>query len=604
MEITVTLLGSLNEAIGPNKSLRHKYVAKVTAGKLAQYLQYDKKGKKHPFKIKLQSIIRIDSEVQRGFDEETGCVFQEAEKANEIADILLGKNEQYDHAFLGTLVWNVRSTANGFSVFKREPLTPGSIPSYELSFECDAIYLTDSAHRHFGIVEAFTRYNASPGNYPRFDPRFEFPVEIYNVDKHGEKELFFELNSKQKRITAAKQKQMDVTSPIGILRDAIQRVDENDGKLFLHNIEVASNKNDNHTLMTMSVFVSSIGEMFPAEEIRAAKEDDELQSEMVDYYCKFFYALRDNLRIKCDIPFPPAPAGQGKTLELSPFYNLYTQFIEPVLDAVPEDPESPAVESLLEGARERARSLNQMVREQDIANSNAVTKALCRVGRTIRRMPRWQAVIERLQSDLVAGCDGRFFQKANPELLVAPENDVAVATLNEDGITLNVQVQTKTIKRIATYLLEKLGLIRKATLAFVSSPTVSINLAEDEVKHTVSVSKTTGAEFVVELPFEVAAGVQPARDDLRLSLKPLAPWKGGTFSGSKRLTAFELVRDESFDDPHYGSDVHRYVAKYVARLPAYESGDEGFRFELTATHPGFNGDNTQTEALLGAQVAP
>jgi hypothetical protein len=259
MRIEADLLGRINESISANAPLQTKYIVRVTIEQLALWLQYERKGngRNSPFRISDHSTIRIDPEIQRGRDSQ-GFLLQNSRKIMEIANTLLApNNEMVPRLYLGCLTWNVRPQVKKikdlFEIEKTE--IEGKQPKWRLAFDTDAIYLTDSAHRHLGIVESYRQYQLNQGKYPTYSPKYEFLVEIYTLDKQREKELFSELNSKQKKISAAKQKEMDVSSPIGALKDAIQDYDRINRNFFADNIEVSSNQNDKHTLLTMSVFV-------------------------------------------------------------------------------------------------------------------------------------------------------------------------------------------------------------------------------------------------------------------------------------------------------------------------------------------------------------
>ena len=73
---------------------------------------------------------------------------------NDIKDTLLGLNAG-QKVYLGSLVWNIRkkdiNRITKIKVSENDNLPP----EYELKIEVDNIYLTDSAHRHFGIIEAY-----------------------------------------------------------------------------------------------------------------------------------------------------------------------------------------------------------------------------------------------------------------------------------------------------------------------------------------------------------------------------------------------------------------------------------------------------------------
>ncbi len=331
MKIEVELLGVVNDAPKSDNpsALQRKYIVKVTAEQLYLWLQYERKtkGSNSAFKISEHSTITIDEQIQRGRDAQ-GYLLQNPKKIMEIANTLLTpRKETVPRLYLGSLTWNVRPKSKKgasveFDVTKIEQA--GKPPTWRLAFDTDNIFLTDSAHRHLAIVEAYKQYAKDPDKYPSFSPKLEFSVEIYTLDKQREKELFSELNSKQKKISAAKQKEMDVSSPIGALKDAIQDFDRQNLRFFDKNIEVSSNQNDKHTLVTMSVFVASIGEMFTSQQIKDSREDTDLQVGLSEYYCEFFYELSRTLVVKADI-------GEGLK-DYHPYRNLYTEFISAAED--------------------------------------------------------------------------------------------------------------------------------------------------------------------------------------------------------------------------------------------------------------------------------
>jgi hypothetical protein len=463
MEIEVELLGMVNdfEKTNPPLALQRKYILKVTAEQLSQLLRYTRKSKSGSaaFKIEATSVIQVDKKIQRGLDAE-GYLLQNPKKIMEITNTLLDpRKETIPRLYLSSLTWNVRpkfkkDRNEDFRISKIEK--EGKPPQYRLNFETESIYLTDSAHRHLGIVEAYLQYRLNPDKYPSFSPKMEFSVELYTLPEQQERELFAELNSKQKKISAAKQKEMDVSSPIGALKDAIQDYDRQNRKLFDKNIEVTSNQNDKHTLLTMSVFHNSIGEMFSNQQIKDSRDDSDLQQMLSEYYCEFFYELSNTLVVQIE-------SQDGSTDQYHPYRNLYIEYIKPVEDNY--DPHAPASsEEKLQTAREKATSDNQSLRKIDAANHNSFVKAFARLGGKIRLMDNWRDVIVKLQTQLNFRKDLAMFQKSNKDLFeTQPKYGIPIASLNEDG-TINIQVQSKTINAIYDYLIEQLDLQRNPEL--------------------------------------------------------------------------------------------------------------------------------------------
>lgn len=585
MKIVLPLLGIINDNINKTSPLRAKHVVKITAETLAQYLQYERRGKRKgdPFKISPASTIRIDRDIQRGVDSQ-GFHLQQPKKIYDIAYCLLGDPQaSTPRAYLSTLIWNVRS---GNSLTRRRVEVQGMPPEWELQIDAEEIYLTDSAHRHFGIVEAYRMYRELPAKYPRFKPSLEFLVEIYNLDRTGEKELFTELNSLQKRISAAKKRELDVGSPIGALKDAILDYDREHENLFDNNIEVASNQNDKHTLMTMSVFVGAIGEMFSTKEIREAREDDEVKEELAAFYCDFSYELAQTLIVRCDLD------GAGD-VDVHPFSNLYRSHIKSVEDAY-DDPDSQAYEIKLEAARKIATGLNRALRKKDITNNNATIKALYRVGGLIRHMSNWSSVIRKLQTDLVVGMDGKFFQKENRDWFAkASESDIPIASLNEDG-TINLQVQTKNINKLYNYLIAKLELDFPPDVLVRYGENVKSLKTDNLSMDRWEVGRHTETFRTLEFRFSGVRGAMVDATDISLSVVPSADWKEGTRKGNKSMSPLRLYQDASYKDPYY-DDITRWVAYFELRLPAAAKLKEATTFDVALEFgfPGLDGQTTK-----------
>lgn len=564
MELILPLLGQINANLPPTSPLRRKYVVKVTAERISNLLQYERAGRDIGalFKISPTSIIKIDKEIQRGTSEQ-GFVSQQPVKVREIAQTLLGNTSvAVPRLYLGALVWNVRPPARLEIMTLRGSDTP---PEYRLQIDTSDIFLTDSAHRHLGIAEAYRAYQQNPSNYPEFHPGFEFLVEIYHLTRVEEKELFNELNSKQKKISAAKRKELDVSSPIGSLKDAILEYDLSFGKrLFENNIEVSSNQNDRHTLMTMSVFVASIGEMFEASEIKAARQNSDLRAELAQYYCDFSYALSETLVVRCSL------GETGHDEEIRPFSNLWLEYIKPVENE--DDVEQERLEKNLERARDIAIKKNKSFRKEDISNHNAVVKSLYRIGGLIRHMPNWLSVIGRLQNDLIASSNGKFFQKDNPDWFAKEsESDIPIASLNQDE-SMNVQVQSKNIEKIIAYLRKKLDLVHSPSL-----------LCRDELewRKLTSLRASRSQETQMRVRVQLISPAEPSDERTLLSLKPSVQWKDGTFTGKAKLRAMKLTRDASYVDPAY-ADLQQWFVDFDVRLPALPSSVRD-QFLLTFT---------------------
>jgi hypothetical protein len=591
MRIEAELLGCINESLPTTAPLQTKYVLRVTIEQLALWLQYERKGsgKNSPFRISEHSTIRIDPEIQRGKDSQ-GFLLQNSRKIMEIANTLLSpNNEMVPRLYLGCLTWNVRpqgkKTKDFFEIQKIE--IDGKQPRWRLCFDTDAIYLTDSAHRHLGIVESFRQYQLNREKYPTYSPKYEFSVELYTLDKQKEKELFSELNSKQKKISAAKQKEMDVSSPIGALKDAIQDYDRTSRQFFADNIEVSSNQNDKHTLLTMSVFVSSIGEMFSSKEIKQARDDEELRAELSEYYCEFFYQLADSIIVRANL-------GDGEK-EYHPFRNLYNEYIKKAVDNYNTD--SPSIsEDLLQEARDQATKQNNLLRKIDVANHNSFIKAFSRLGGYIRRMDNWQDVITRLQTRHNISADGKFFQKANLDLFKVMDYGVSIATLNEDD-TINIQVQTKTINTIYDYLLDVLQLKRDTVMHMLSDDlgdVVPLNGESEPIKYT----QEEESYCVVYGYFFLPSTMNDVNEhSVRLDIDAGEELKSLTKKGkSGGYYATKVEVDRSYIDPEY-QDILRWRAVFEIKLPAAKVLKKtASEIEVTLVHPSFENQEKQDKA--------
>ena len=592
MDVSLRLLGKVNDSASPTSTVRERYIAAVTAEALSSLMAFERAGvrKSDRFRIRKDSFIQVDEDIQRGKDVQ-GNLLQIPAKVTDIATTLLGESKNTPPtAFLGTLIWNVRPEAgNTLQIVKEEVVGNVGPPSYLLRVRADHVWLTDSVHRHLGIVQAYRWYQLKPDAYPRFRPNYEFVVEIYNLDKAAEKALFFELNALQKRITAAKRKEMDAFSSAGFVKDAIREYDESANRLFIDNIEVTAVQNINHTLMTMSLFVSSIHEMFPKAELDEGKLSAQKRGELAEYYCNFFYQLRDTIAIEIDDP----QSGAG-TRTIKPFYNLYAELIQPIDDEaetadLPEG-NAAAFEARLEAARSKAKALNALVRSQDIANSNTSIKALCRIARIIRPMSKWQSVIDYLQTGLNLPAGNRFFQASNPDLMAPPASptDVQIIKRNDDG-TINIQVQSQTIGTLYRYLRRKLQLDLPNSLRLVpddpASSAVELPAGGAGGSPSRVLSRSAGGTTNIEAIFFLAGRDGPEEGTVRLGIKPADPkidWDDLVMTGTHRLQPTSITRDEGYEHPLYGKDISRYVATFefeVGKAPAKTASD----IELSVT---------------------
>ena len=563
MRVETDLLGVINAKAAPGAVLQRKYILRVTSEQLGQWLQFDRKSraKSSPFRISPHSLIRIDEDIQRGRDA-SGFLLQNVTKIMEIATTLLNPPSAIvPRLYLGSLIWNVRpvpgsDTDEFFSIQKVEEANKP--PRYRLAFDAESIYLTDSAHRHLGIVEAYRQYITSPEKFPSFDPKAEFSVELYTLNKTRERELFSELNAKQKKISSAKQKQMDVSSPIGALKDAILDYDRGSARFFYNNIEVSSNQNDKHTLLTMSVFQLSIQEMFSPREIRDSREDEELKYDLAEFYCEYFYELASTIVVRADI-------GNGEQ-EYHPFRNLYCEILEPVANSA--DPSQPSVaEEKFQMARERATAENRQLRRVDVVNHNSFIKALSRLGRFIRRMDNWREVIARLQSQHNLRCGGKLFQVDNAELMdVNPRLGVSIATLNEDG-TLNVQVQTKTINAIYEYLLTTLRLNRSFSVLQSGAGTSPLYLPKDFACHHTIPGDSSSYSCFTALFFLPRSIGDLGENSVRMDIDGGQDWPVVTRKGKgKSLTPSACEPDSSYADEEF-EDIVRWRATFEVKWP-------------------------------------
>lgn len=598
--MSLPLLADLNSRYrnSKNSTLVPRYIAKIKAEDLAIYLTYDRDGKKHSVRLKPDSVLTLDPNIQRGRNDERKLL-QEDSKINDIADTLLGQNNQQPRAFLGTLVWNVRDAGtDGFDVVTIS--SANSPVVQELRMSPTHIYLTDSAHRHLGICEAVRRFSTDPERYPSFDPKYEFVVEIYNLDTNGERLLFSELNAKQKKISAAKKKEVDTTTPIGVLKDKILDTDRSRDRLFDQNIEVNSNKNNRHTLMTMSVFANSINDMFSTSLVKESKDDDDLREELAAYFCDFFYALRDTITIKIK--------QRGREQEINPFKSLYLEHIDPAEDRLTDELTEEAYEGILDEARKRAAKINSEIRSQDGILSNPVVRALAYIGGQVRQMSDWERAVRKLQNDVIASKGGHLFQASNEEML-QPQFDLQhpIGSLTEDG-RLNIQVQTHTINTVKAFLMKKLELDL--------SPILSIENSEEhwldaeigtDFSHTHIVHEAEESYLNTRISFFVGDKMDLSEANVRLRIKshlPTGSWRAAEFTGQRMKFPEEVSRATGYEHSVYGSSITRYDAEFMIDLPPFDGPSHNdFKLEFTFNFPSLSGQPTSANVFLPCKVS-
>lgn len=598
-KITLQLIGDINKFLRnePNNPLQPKYMAVVTAEDLALYFRYTKGRRrgKHTFKPEVSSLIKIDPEIQRGLTT-TGELRQEDSKIEEISKALMGKSSESEKIFLGTLVWNVRDENDEtFNVRIMLRTDEGLPPEYTLVINTDAIYLTDSVHRHIGICEALRKHKEDASS-SCFNPKMEFPVEIYNLDKRFEKMLFRELNSKQKKITAAKQQEVDNTTPLGRLKEAIRSFDQANEGFFVENIEVNSNQNEQHTLMTMSVFVASIKEMFGKNLIDESAKNDGLRDSLAEYFVKSFYALRDTIKVTCTI--------HGREVDVSPFSNLYDEFIRPVEDAFADEDDEERIEAKLKDARTKASVQNQAIREQDKLNCNSFIKGISYALGRVRQMTSPQEFIDLLQSRLISALNGKYFQAVNPRMTQTMPTGHSIATFKEDRITLNVQVQTHTINEIKSLFRDELFLSFKREMSIEVPSSVTSFILNDKVasSEVVVLKRGDQTHFTVCVEFDVGAQVMPVEIDCLLRIKPdlpNCPWVRSIQRLGDPLSADECRKVAGYTHSFYKDGIARYQAKFLVSLPQFiEITSDPFNIMCTVSLLDEVGDETQIKGIM------
>lgn len=559
--IRVKYLGSVNENIDSSKTIVEKHLVSVSASELSLWFQYtrDKKGGRHPFKLQDSSVIKIHERIQRGKNE-AGFVLQEKSKVDNIKDTLLGLSDDCKKVYLGALVWNIRKKETNKIKKIKISEDDNLPPEYELKLDIDNIYLTDSAHRHLGIVEAYHEYQKDKSLYPLFNENYEFSVEIYNLSGADEQNLFNELNDKQKRITNTKRKQLDNTTPLGKIKDEIIDYDMEHDKIFYNNIELNSNQNIGYTLMTMSVFVSSIKEMFKSEINEVYQNgsiNDELKEKIVEYYCEFFSTLRNNIEITY--------TSFGKETNIHPFNNLHQEYISLIENS---DFEDDVLEDKLTEARNEARNLNKEIRTQDLIIHNVTIKALSRLGRLIRKMSNWKTVIEQIQQSLILGHSGRFFQLSNN--LISEKykrNKEAIASDNLDG-SLNVQVVSWKIDDLYNILTNELKLQKIKKL--YSGQDDFVRELENNSTLEVSIIETSKIQFRYDFYISNNLFDEILLENLSISITPLDNWPKMKFVGKKAFKAIRKEVDDGYIDEVYGTGIKKVSAYFEIKLPSFE----------------------------------
>jgi hypothetical protein len=567
LSFEVKLLGQVNKGLtnDPASRVCPKYVIVVSAAQLAQWLRYKKIGKKNPYQIDPMSLIKIDSIAQRGLTD-TGFALQDESKVAEIKEALLGTSKEASRLYLGTLVWNVRpgSGTELKTLVEADPDQPYKPALLKLRITTDAVWLTDSAHRHFGIVEAVAAWQKNPDHFPSFSDNAEFSIDLYNLDAVQENALFRELNAKQKKISASKAQQTDTGSAIGLLKSTILARDQSAFKLFDQNIEVNANENTRHTLMTMSVFTASVKNMFGKPDIDEARTNETLREELAEYYCEFFYALRETIRVNIEY--------RGESLEVAPFQNLYEDIIAPAIDKMADESDEERINLALKVARDKASEFNQLIQREEKIHSNAVVKALSRIAGRIRYMKDWKRVVDVLQTDLIAAHGGRYFQKSNVELQQSLDGapPIAIKKTNDDSI--NIQVQDQVIKEIERHLTKKLSLVFDCNVRLRSQGTL-VDATNEKIGFTPTLNRNSETYFDVEIDFSVGAQFDISDEMLRLRLQSIIPtgvqWKNVDKVGKQRLAPSKLDTIEGYDHPIYPGGFTRYSAKFEINLPPY-----------------------------------
>ena len=599
----VRLLGQVNRSLAadPNSRVCPKYVITVNAAQLAQWLRYKKVGKKTPYQIDPMSLIKLDKTAQRGLTDD-GFALQDESKVVQIRDALLGVSKEAARLYVGTLVWNVRPAPNNALkvLVEMDPDQPHLPPALKLRITADSVWLTDSAHRHFGIVEAVSAWQKDLTKYPTFSDSFEFSVDLYNLDAVQENALFRELNAKQKKISASKAQHTDTGSALGLLKSTILAKDQADLKLFDQNIEVNANENTRHTLMTMSVFTASVQGMFGKALIDEARTSTTLRDELAQYYCDFFYALRKNIRVIIE--------RRGEQKEVTPFQNLYESIIAPAIDKMADETDEDKINTALKTAREKAKLLNQDIQREEKIHSNAVVKALSRIAGRIMYMRDWTRVIDLLQSSLIAANGGKYFQKSNLTLQQSVGGAVPIATKKASDDSINIQVQDQTIREIERHLNEKLHL-EFVPKVYVTHGGSSIEAPDERIALTPTLSRTGDTYIDFEVQFEVGADYPLGDEELKLRIQSSLPsgvqWKNVDKIGKQRLVPASVEEVPGYDHPYYPGGFTRYSAKFEITLPQYNDPSPAtIDLNLDVEIVELNGNPFKLKRVLPLQPAP
>ncbi|HEY8356229.1 MAG TPA: hypothetical protein VIL30_02110, partial [Ramlibacter sp.] len=394
-------------------------------------------------------------------------------------------------------------------------------------------------------------------------------IDLYNLDLVQENSLFRELNAKQKKISASKAQQTDTGSALGLLKSTILAKDQADRKLFDQNIEVNSNENTRHTLMTMSVFTASVQNMFGKATIEEARTSESLRDDLAEYYCSFFYSLHDTIKVRVE--------HRGELREVTPFQNLYETIIAPAIDKMADETDEERINAALSAARERAKELNQDIQREEKIHSNAVVKALSRIAGRLYYMKGWERVIEVLQTDLIAANGGRYFQKSNADLFKAIDGGPPIAIRKADD-TMNIQVQDQVIREIEKHLTKRLSLEFVSAVRIKSHGT-TLEAPEERVGFTPTLSRSGSTFFDVEIDFCVGAGFTPTDEVVRLGVRASPPsgaqWKNVDRIGKSKLFPTELNVVDGYDHPIYPGAFTQYSARFEVTLPPYIDSNPG-----------------------------
>lgn len=569
-----------------------KYISVLTAETIATYLIYDRKKElgANPFVVLPQSIIKLDPTAQRGlasqFDKN---LLQQKKKIDEIADTLLGIGKfEKNRVFLGTLVWNIRPDDGSIEVFTEES-KKSKEKKTKIKISAGVIYLPDSAHRHFGIAEAWRRYMGNKKNYEGFDEKATFSVEVYNLDFDGECQLFDELNRKNTRISTTKQQSVDTLTPAARLKlrilqadmgDITKHYDEkqviSDEPFFYSNYEETTNKITNHKLLTMNVFMTAINLMFSNEELLAAEKNGDLADEFSMYFVRFFFTLRETIQVQIDFDDGAKP--------VKPFHNLYSERIGKIVEGVEDasdDASEDASEKVIRSAFDDATKYAQVVREADKTNSNPVIKAFAKLGGLIRRMPRWDLVLDQIQTNGFEKKDGRLFQGSNLDIL-----ERKIATFKKDG-KINIQVNNQVVDLIYDYFVELAGLQNNSTILEVVNETQRTK----PDKYVLILSRTGQTILEFEIAFWVGADVEVEKSSIYVRVSNNREWVRGNMTSTKqRPECKELVKHDVQHPCYEKNNLQKYMAKFEIKFPVYDlSNLESFLINLKVNHPLING---------------